>query len=120
MRVPLAQGGAFLDALLRLPRLPRLELPDELKYEEITSPPRPRLRIRAAPSHWGSQRLRAALSFDYDGAVVRMDRDSAGVFQAERRRFLRRDASAERQARAILPGARSAPCTRAKGRQQSN
>ena len=102
MRVPLAQGGAFLDALLRLPRLPRLELPDELKYEEITAPPRPRLRVRAAPSHWGSQRLRAALSFDYDGAVVRMDRDSAGVFQAERRRFLRRDASAERQAAARL------------------
>ena len=102
MRVPLAQGGAFLDALLRLPRLPRLELPDELKYEEVTAPPRPRLRVRAAPSHWGSQRLRAALSFDYDGAVIRMDRDSAGVFQAERRRFLRRDASAERQAAARL------------------
>ena len=102
MRVPLAQGGAFLDALLRLPRLPRLDLPDELKYEEITAPPRPRLRVRAAPSHWGSQRLRAALSFDYDGAVVRMDRDSAGVFQAERRRFLRRDASAEQQAAARL------------------
>ena len=102
MRVPLAQGGAFLDALLRLPRLPRLELPDELKYEEVTAPPRPRLRVRAAPSHWGSQRLRAALSFDYDGAVIRMDRDSAGVFQAERRRFLRRDPSAERQAAARL------------------
>ena len=102
VRVPLAQGGAFLDALLRLPHLPRLDLPDELKYEEVTAAPRPRLRVRAAPSHWGSQRLRAALSFDYDGAVVRMDRDSAGIFQAERRRFLRRDVSAERQAAARL------------------
>ena len=118
MRVPLAQGGAFLDALLRLPRLPRLELPDELQYEEITAPPRPRLRVRAAPSHWGSQRLRAALSFDYDGAIVRMDRDSGGVFQAERRRFLRRDASAERQAwrASARPASASAPCTRATAR----
>ena len=102
VRVPLAQGPAFLETLLKLPRLPRLDLPDELKYEDVATAPRPRLRVRAAPSHWGTQRLRAALSFEYDGAIVRMDRDSTGIFQADRRRFLKRDVSAERVAVARL------------------
>ena len=102
VRVPLAQGPAFLETLLKLPRLPRLDLPDELKYEDVATAPRPRLRVRAAPSHWGTQRLRAALSFEYDGAIVRMDRDSTGIFQADRRRFLKRDLSAERVAVARL------------------
>ena len=101
MRVPLAQGGAFLDALLRLPRLPRLELPDELRYEEITAPPRPRLRVRAAQP-LGSRGC-ARRSASTRRAVVRMDRDSAGVFRRGRA-LPRRDASAERRAAAPPAG----------------
>ena len=61
-------------------------------------PPRPRLRVRPAPSHWGSQRLQATLAFAYDDAIVPRDRASSGVFQAARRRYLRRDPAAEREA----------------------
>ena len=98
VRVPQAQAGAFLEALLRLPRLPRLELPDELRYEEIAIAPRPRVRIRPGPRHWGSHRLRATLSFDYDGTIVRADHAGAGIFQGDRRRFVKRDLAAERAA----------------------
>jgi superfamily II DNA or RNA helicase len=98
LRVPHAQGPAFVAMLLGLPRVPRLDLPDELRYEEVSVAPRPRLRVRPAPPHWGPTRLRATLSFDYDGAVVRADERGGGTFDAERRRFLRRDAQAEREA----------------------
>ncbi len=98
LRVPQAQGPAFLESLLRLPRLPRIDLPEELRYEEVSVAPRPRLRIRPAPSHWGSQRLRANLSFEYDGAVVAAGQERAGLFEAVRRRFVVRDGAAERRA----------------------
>ncbi len=102
LRVPVAQGPAFLETVLRLPRLPRLDLPEELRFEEVSVAPRPRLRIRQAPNHWGSQRLHATLSFDYDGAIVRADHPGGGIFQADQRRFIARDAIAEREAAARL------------------
>jgi superfamily II DNA or RNA helicase len=98
LRVPQAQGPAFVAMLLGLSRLPRLGLPEELRYEEVSVVPHPRLRVRPAPPHWGPTRLRATLSFDYDGAVVRAADEGGGTYDAARRRFLRRDADAERQA----------------------
>ena len=82
------------------PRVPRrdpeasrqapLALPDELKYEDVAVPPRPRLRVHAAPSHSGSQRLRPALASTTTGP------SSAGSRQRGRlpggsRRYLRRE-----------------------------
>ena len=102
VRVPLAQGPAFLETLLRLPRLPRLDLPEELSYEEVSVAPRPRLRVRPAPPHWGTRRLRGTLSFDYGGAVVGANRPNRGIFEAEHRRLIVRDAATERRAAARL------------------
>ena len=42
------------------------------------------------------------LSFDYDGEIVPADQSGRGVFQAERRRFLLRDAAAEAEAGAKI------------------
>jgi superfamily II DNA or RNA helicase len=102
LRVPQPQAAAFLESLLRLPRVPRIELPEELRYEEVSLAPQPRLRIRAAPSHWGSQRLRASLGFNYGGARVAAGQEQAGVFDAAQRRFLIRDRAAEGAAAARL------------------
>jgi superfamily II DNA or RNA helicase len=102
VRVPLAQGPAFLDTLLRLPRLPRLDLPEELRCEEVSVTPHPRLRVRPAPPHWGARRLRGMLSFDYGGAVVSAEQPNTGIFDAAHRRLFVRDAAAERHAAARL------------------
>jgi len=102
VRVPLAQGPAFLDTLLRLPRLPHLDLPEELRYEEVAVTPRPRLRVHPAPAHWGKKRLRGTLSFDYAGTVVRAGHANAGIFEAEHRRLIVRDTATERRASARL------------------
>ena len=91
----------FLSALLTAPNLPPLELPDEIRYEEVTLAPKPCLKIRG-PVHSAGGALEAHLSFDYDGRVARaLDRER-GWYDAETRRFHRRDLEAEKAASALL------------------
>ena len=119
VRVPLAQGGAFLDALLRLPRLPRLELPDELKYEEVTAaaaapPPGPR----------GAQPL--GLAAAARGAQLRLRRGRRPHGSGQRGRLPggapplpptgRRAPSGRPRRASGRRASASAPCTRATGR----
>jgi superfamily II DNA or RNA helicase len=103
LSVPVKQKDNLLRELLRLPRLPHLDLPEELRYEEVVLPPQPRLKV-APPEKvaWGNPRLRGHLSFDYDGEVVGPQEGGRGVFQGERRRFLVRDRAAETAAGALL------------------
>ena len=111
VRVAAAQGPALVEAVLRLPRVPSLELPAELRLDEAQMAPRPRLSVRQAPREWSPKDLRGALSFDYDGSVVDAHDPRAGILQAERRRFIKRDRDAERAAAARLAqlGFRRAP-----------
>jgi hypothetical protein len=101
LSVPVKQHDTLLAQLLQLPRLPRLDLPEELHFEEAQLTPRPRLKVRA-PEHrgWGgsSDRLRGELSFDYGGTIVSANQAGRGIYQAEQRRLLLRDTSAEKTA----------------------
>ncbi len=96
LSVPAKQRDDLLKELLALPRLPRLDLPDDLSFEEVTVKPRPRLKVRPPDRHpWGQPRLRGELSFDYDGEVIAADQPGRGIYQPERRRLMRRDTAAE-------------------------
>jgi superfamily II DNA or RNA helicase len=98
MTVPVAEKDKLLGELLRLPRLPRLELPEELRFEEVTLSPRPRLRLQAPHDqdvYGGQPRLYGEMSFDYDGEFVAANHPGRGVYQGDRRRFLLRDPAAE-------------------------
>jgi superfamily II DNA or RNA helicase len=91
----------FLSALLSAPGLPSLEVPEEIRYQEVTITPKPRLQIRGAAASTGGA-LEGQLSFDYDGRTVRaLDRDR-GWYDAESRHFYRRDSGAEKAAAALL------------------
>lgn len=96
--VPAAEAGDLVGQLLRLPRLPRLELPEELRYTEEAVPPRPRLVVKKPQQQYGPSVLHADLSFGYDGEVVPARPSGRGVYQPDRRRFLVRDPAAERAA----------------------
>jgi len=100
IEAPEEEKDGLLAALLTAPDMPALEVPEELRYEEVTPRPRPALRIRAADR--GSTRLRAALSFDYEGRLVPALEAARGFYDAEARRFLRRDARAEKAASTLL------------------
>jgi SNF2-related domain/Helicase conserved C-terminal domain/Bacterial SNF2 helicase associated/SWIM zinc finger len=103
LAVPVKQKDDLVQELLKLPRLPRLDLPEELRYEEVSVAPRPCLKVRPPEKRgWGPERLRGDLSFDYDGALVPVQEASRGVFLPDRRRFLLRDPAAEAAAAALL------------------
>ena len=92
----------LLTALLCSPGLPLLDLPEELRYEEVMLQPRPCLRIGKAEVRYGSERLVAELSFDYDGRIAQALDPAQGFYDASNRRLLRRDSEVEKAAAALL------------------
>lgn len=103
LRVPAAEREDFLEVLLAAPVLPRLELPASLRFEEVSVPPQPRLRL-APPDRResaGAQPV-AQVSFGYGGLEVAAGAGRRGVYQKEERRFFLRDRPAEDQAWARL------------------
>jgi superfamily II DNA or RNA helicase len=100
IQAPAEDLDELLATLLCAPGAPRLEVPENLRYEEVTLPPRPCLRIRAAERHDG--RLAAELSFEYDGRRFPALEKSRGFYDSAGRRFVRRDAGAERAASDLL------------------
>jgi superfamily II DNA or RNA helicase len=99
--VPASQADDFVSELLKQPRLPLLELPDELRYEEVSCAPRPRLSIKPAAS-WQSNRLHAKLTFDYEGQIVAREDPVSRLVETARRRVLLRDRAVEMAAFARL------------------
>jgi hypothetical protein len=88
IEAPEKDKDELLAALLCLPGLPPLEVPEDLRYEEVTLLPRPCLRVRAGdPARRDGGRLRAELSFDYEGRLVPADEPTRGFYQADRRRL---------------------------------
>jgi hypothetical protein len=92
----------FLAALLCSPNLPALEVPEELQYEEVVIPPQPRVKIFKPQLQFGSDRLRAELSFDYQDRSFAERDPAGGWFEASSRRFVRRDVARERGATELL------------------
>jgi superfamily II DNA or RNA helicase len=98
--VPIEEGNDFIQELLAMPVLPRLSLPEKLRYEEIHLTPRPRLTVVAPQrkNQWDADRLQWKLSFDYEGHVVAYEDPCQRLLMAEPRRFLLRDRAVEEQA----------------------
>ncbi len=82
-----------------MPRLPPLELPEQLKLETI--PPAPRFHFKISPRdphHSWTNRFRGVLSFEYEGVFVAHNQNNSGMLQPDQRRFIARDLPAERAA----------------------
>ena len=100
LRVPAGQTDKLVRELVQLPHLPPLDLPEELRFEQVALSPRPRLKVKpAAQTRWRHyDRLRGELSFDYDGAVVASNQPGGGLYQPEKRRLLVRNVATEQAA----------------------
>lgn len=97
------EADDFMEEFLRLPRQPRLDLPDELKFDLVSAHPQPSLVIKAGKRDpWGRNFVVGELSFDYDGALVTATLLDRSVFQKNPRRAIQRDAQAEDAANARL------------------
>ena len=98
IHVPTKHGPDFLEKLLSCRRIPPLNLPDELQYEEISPNPQMRLTLRPAKSSTDAKWLEAELLFDYDGELFPERTEEPGRFLPDRRLFVRRNEAAEQAA----------------------
>jgi hypothetical protein len=102
IEVPEQDRAEFLSSLLSSPQLPRIDLPEELRYEEVTICPRPCLTITKPKLSYGADRLQARVSFDYEGVPALATTAGRGIYEASTRRFIRRDMEREKAATAQL------------------
>ncbi len=100
IEAPAGDARQMLAALLEHPVAARLEVPEELRYEEVRPAPRPCLTFRSNSRYgWQPELLRADLAFDYDGRSVPESLPGRGIFDPEAQRFVVRDRAAEAAAK---------------------
>ncbi len=108
LRVPVEGAGDLVRELHSGGQLPQIQLPEELRFEEVRPAMTPALVIRAAkPDRWGinDDRLRGDLTFDYaDESLGRIAQETPGqpLVDAARKRIVLRDSKAETDAVARL------------------
>ena len=96
MRFPRTAAPRVVEGLARA-RVAPDALPEDLRYERVSPPPRPRVKVTRATSavpYAGREDLQALVEFDYAGTLVEAD-GKASVYDSERRRLLVRDQAAE-------------------------
>jgi superfamily II DNA or RNA helicase len=94
--VPKKEGDEFVNELLRMPRWPRLKLPQEFSFEEVTCRPNPALTIKSQSERKSvNARLIGNLSFEYDGTLVPHRYPGQSLHQQNRRRLINRDFAVE-------------------------
>ena len=113
IEVPKAQAPRLQELVASAARPSHLELPHELRVQEVAIVPRPRLVVSEIRHFWGWQRDLHSLevSFDYDGVIVPEDDMRARIPDVERGRVLLRDLGRESHAigRLRLLGAQTDP-----------
>lgn len=98
LTVPQEDADRLLEEVFRLPRLPRLDLPEELKCEEAALAPQPCLKISTPNEHAYLQRdqMQGELSFNYSGVAVNENDEREVIFIPAQRSKLLRDRERER------------------------
>lgn len=96
IRVPAGEEVELVDRLLDMPALPRLELPESLKLDEIRAEPVPQLTMRAPRgASWKHERLSGEVSFEYLGTSVRGASSQWAIVQRAFGRCIVRDRARE-------------------------
>jgi superfamily II DNA or RNA helicase len=96
--VPVSQGLDLLKQLFRFGQIPRLELPEELRHEQVKGTPRPRLTVKKSENSFSENKVCGDISFDYSGTILSGKQSSRGVFLPKEKRVLLRDADFEAKA----------------------
>jgi superfamily II DNA or RNA helicase len=103
MRAAESDRDQMLNALLSVPGLPDVEVPEELRYEEVNCAPTPYLHVHSGDERYaGRGRLRARLSFEYEGKRAALGDGGKGLYDGENRRLIRRDLEKEKASAAVL------------------
>ena len=96
---PSGDEVSLVDRLLDLPSLPTLDLPEELKLEEVSLSPQPVLTVITPQGRgWRQERLNGLVQFDYLGTRVPASSRQWGIVQREEGRCILRDREFEERA----------------------
>ncbi len=94
--VSTSEQKELVDQLLDMPTLPQLDLPQELRLEEVKATPQPSLTLKSPRTKgWRHERLTGVVEFDYEGAVVPGASSQWAIVQRERGRCILRDRDRE-------------------------
>ncbi len=107
LAAPEKDGEEFLAHLLNSPHLPPVEVPPELAYEQVEVTPQPQIHI--APLDGYRKRLVAEVRFAYEGIMASANEHRQGLYDAAKRRLIRRDVRTEQAALARLEEFRLRP-----------
>ncbi|MGH7137441.1 MAG: hypothetical protein ACREHD_16985, partial [Pirellulales bacterium] len=90
VHIPAGQEDKLVEEIWKSRGLPPIELPDDLKWEQLHPEPRPRVQI--GPVKIGSMTwLIGKLAFDYDGQIVDGEDERQMFCDGNGRRILHRD-----------------------------
>jgi superfamily II DNA or RNA helicase len=99
--IPAADAEDFIDRVLDMPTLPKLDLPEHLRLEEVIAEPVPYLFVKTPPlgkrRRWQPDRLTASVQFDYQGTMVPASSSRWAIVQREQGRCLMRNRGREEQ-----------------------
>jgi hypothetical protein len=96
LTAPHGEEQELVDELLDMPALPELDLPAELRLEEVRVAPKPRLKIRSPRGKgWKYERLQGHVEFDYAGTSVPASSTRWAIVQRDLGRCLVRDRAFE-------------------------
>lgn len=96
LNVPAGEERDLVDMLLDMPSLPELDLPNELKLEEVRPEPTPILTLRTPQNRgWRQERIQGKVEFDYEGTIVPAAHVQWAIVQRDKGRCLLRDQNKE-------------------------
>ena len=99
IRVPVEQLDDLLAELSKMPRLPRLKIPEEFGVEEISPKPIKHARLsRPRKSYSNQDQLSAKVTFEYDGYKFDAEERVDAKLDSDRRRLIRRNREIEARA----------------------
>lgn len=103
LQVAAGEEHDLVDRLLDMPVLPRLELPESLRLEEVQLEPECILLVHApAKNRWQTDRLKCEVLFDYGGTPIRGSSVQWAIVQREQGRCLVRSRKVEEQSWTLL------------------
>jgi hypothetical protein len=99
IQVPPTQARDMIAEILKTPHPPGIDLPEDLRFEEIAATPKPIVKFFPSNHPWADRnKLRGQVFFDYDGHAIPFESHAPGLYQPDVMRYLRRDEPAERAA----------------------
>ncbi|MBP1625192.1 MAG: rapA 2, partial [Acidobacteria bacterium] len=97
--VPVTEADQWLEMMVGLRAVPPMDLPEDLRLQDIEPSPRVIARISNRKQPWGAPLLIGEIFFDYEGHVLSEDAQAASIPLVPQRKKILRDEKSESLAR---------------------